>query len=181
MSEARVEACGPEDAALIAEVGERTFRETYSADTRADELERHVASAYDPATIERELSDPGSTFYLARVEGEVAGYLKINRGEAQTELREDAGLEIESLYVLREFQGRRIGQLLFDRALDEARAAGAEYVWLGVWERNERARRFWEKQGFSEFDSHPFQFGAVEHTDVMMRRPLSSSAGRAAR
>jgi ribosomal protein S18 acetylase RimI-like enzyme len=181
VSEARVEACGPEDASLIADVGERTFRETYSADTPADELERHVASAYAVATIERELGDPDSSFFLARVDGDVAGYLKINRGAAQTELREDAGLEIESLYVLREFQGRRIGQLLFDRALDEARTAGAEYVWLGVWERNEMARRFWAKQGFVEFDSHPFRFGEVEHNDLMMRRPLGSSAGRAAR
>ena len=106
MHAVRVEACGVDDAGLLGEIGERTFRETYAADTPADQMEAHVREVYDPATIERALSQGGSTSFLARVEGSAAGYMKLNRGEAQTELRDEAGLEIESLYVLRAFQGR---------------------------------------------------------------------------
>jgi ribosomal protein S18 acetylase RimI-like enzyme len=70
-----------------------------------------------------------------------------------------------------------VGQALLDRALEEARRAGAEYVWLGVWERNERGRRFWERQGFVEFGSHPFEFAGTSHTDLMMRRFLEAEGG----
>jgi len=172
VSVATVEPCRLRDAELIAEIGERTFRETYAADTPAGELERHVAEAYDPARIAAELLDPESTFFLAWLAGVTAGYMKLNRGAAQTELREQPGVEIENLYVLRAHQGRGLGQLLMEHALDEARRAGAEYVWLGVWERNLSATRFWEKQGFVEFGSHPFRFGEIEHTDLLLRRPI---------
>lgn len=164
--------CGEGDAGLLAEIGESTFRETYAGETSPGELERHLADAYAEATIREELATAGSSFFLARVDGEVGGYMKLNRGAAQTELREDSGFEIESLYVARSQQGRGVGQALLDRALVEARRAGAEYVWLGVWERNERGRRFWGRQGFAEFGSHPFEFAGTAHTDLMMRREL---------
>ena len=172
----RVKVCGPEDAELIAEVAETTFRETYAADTPPAEMERHVSLAFARGQIEQELAEPASAFFLATVDGAVAGFLKINRGRAQSELRDDAGVEVESLYVLRRFQGQRIGRQLLDRALEEARTGGASYVWLGVWERNEKAIRFWKRQGFVEFGAHPFRFGRVEHTDVMMRRELGAAA-----
>jgi diamine N-acetyltransferase len=169
---ARVKTCTPEDSSLIAEIGARTFRETYVADTPAGEMERHLASAYDREAIAEELGRADSTFFLATVDGAPAGYIKLNRGAAQTDLREQGGLEIESLYVLRAYQGSRIGQLLLDCALAEARKAAADHVWLGVWERNLRARSFWRNQGFVEFGSHPFQFGEVQHTDLLFRRSI---------
>jgi diamine N-acetyltransferase len=168
----RVVSSGPSDANLLARIGETTFRETYSADTSAEEMDQYVAHAFARATIERELARPGSSFFVALVDGAPAGYLKTNTGDVQTELREKQGFEIESLYVLREFQGSGVGRRLLDCAIEEARRQGAEYVWLGVWERNEKARRFWEKQGFIEFGSHPFQFGDVGHTDLMLKRPI---------
>ncbi|SRR6266545_2710954 len=172
----RVDPCDRRDADLLAWIAETTFRETYTADTEGAEMERHVAKAYDPTAIEQELAEPGSRFFLAWLDEVPAGYLKINLAEAQTELREEEGLEIESLYVLREFQGGGVGRLLFDRALDEARRAGVNYIWLGVWERNVRARQFWEKQGFAAFGAHPFRFGDLEHTDLMMRRAVQRGA-----
>lgn len=98
----------------------------------------------------------------------------MNRGAAQTELQEKSGIEIENLYVLGAFQGQGIGRLLLGRAFEEAREQGAKYIWLGVWERNSSARRFWKKMGFVEFGSHAFRFGGVEHTDLMMRRDLEA-------
>ena len=170
--EVKIERCDPRDAPVIADIGRTTFVETYSEQTTSADMDEHVAHAYSREQIDAELAEPGSTFFLARVGDAVAGYLKINRGQAQTELREATGLEIESLYVLKAFREQGVGRLLLDKAFDEARRGGADYVWLGVWERNASARRFWKHMGFVEFDSHAFRFGSVEHTDVMMRLEL---------
>ena len=163
-----IERCGVSAAPAITEIGRATFVETYAEQTDAEEMRRYLDQAFDPGRITAQLSEPESTFYLARSGGTVTGYLKVNRGAAQTELKEKAGIEIESLYVLDDFQGRGIGRLLLARAFDEARKQGAKYIWLGVWGRNSSARRFWKKMGFVEFGSHAFRFGDVEHTDVMM-------------
>ena len=169
-----IETCGVSDAPAVAEIGRATFVETYAEQTDAEEMRRYVDQAFDPGRITAELSEPESTFYLARSGGTVAGYLKVNRGAAQTELQGKSGIEIESLYVLDVFQGQGVGRLLLARAFEEAREEGAKCIWLGVWERNTSARRFWKKMGFVEFGSHAFRFGSVEHTDLMMRRGLDA-------
>jgi GNAT superfamily N-acetyltransferase len=160
------------DAPVLAELGRTTFAETYSDQTSPTDMREHLADAYSLDQMDAELADPDSTFFVARVGDAVAGYLKLNRGQAQTELREATGLEIERLYVLKAYQGQGIGKLLLDKALDEARTASVDYLWLGVWERNARARRFWTQMGFVESGSHAFRFGGVEHRDLMMRRQL---------
>ncbi|HSI80284.1 MAG TPA: N-acetyltransferase [Solirubrobacterales bacterium] len=164
--------CGPEDVELIAGLGASTFRQTYAADVDAEELGRHLADAFAAEAVKGELSNSESTLYVAEVDGEPAGFVKLNVGAAQTEQPNEGGLEIESLYVARAFQGLGIGRLLLDRALADAAAAGAEYVWLGVWERNRKAHAFWSHVGFVEYGSHPFTFGRIEHTDLLMRREL---------
>jgi diamine N-acetyltransferase len=175
---ARIVRCGFREAPVIADIGRRTFVETYADQTSAEDMREHLTDAYSRDQIEAELAEPDSTFFVAEVGDAVAGYLKVNRGQAQTELREEAGLEIESLYVLKTFQGHGIGAVFLDTAFEEARGGGAEYVWLGVWERNSPARRFWERMGFVEFDSHSFSFGTVEHTDLMMKRELGNGPTR---
>lgn len=170
--DAQIRRCGGADVELIARLGAGTFRETYAADTDPDEMNRHVASAFARDTVAAEVANPESTFYVAEVEGEPAGFVKVNRGGAQTEQPNEGGLEIESLYVTKAFQGRGLGRLLVDRVLDDAVAGGAEYVWLGVWERNQAAYSFWERIGFVEYGSHPFTFGRTRHTDLLMRCEL---------
>jgi len=172
IGEAKIVRGGLRDAPVIADIGRTTFIETYADQTSAEDIREHLAYAFSRDQIEGELAEPDSTFFVATVGDAVAGYLKVNRGQAQTELREVKGFEIESLYVLNAFQGQGIGALLLDEAIEEARRGGAAYVWLGVWERNSPARRFWRRMGFVEFDRHAFRFGGVEHTDLMMRREV---------
>ena len=174
----RIVRCGLRDARVIAEIGRKTFIETYADQTSAEDMREHLVQAYSPDRLEAELSQPDSSFFIARVDDAIAGYLKVNRGKAQTELRGHSGLEIESLYVVQAFQGQGIGKLLLAKALEEARRAGADYIWLGVWERNAPARRFWRRMGFAQFGSHAFRFGGVEHTDLMMRRELEPNSSR---
>ncbi len=107
------------------------------------------------------------------LENEVIGYLKINFGESQTELKDTKALEIERIYVSRELQGKKVGQILYDKAIQIANQKETEYVWLGVWEENPRAISFYKKNGFVEFDKHIFKLGDDEQTDIMMKLKLS--------
>jgi len=100
------------------------------------------------------------------------GYLKLNFGSSQTELKDDRALEIERIYVLKEFHGKSVGQELYEKAIYVARQKNADYVWLGVWEQNPRAINFYKKNGFIEFDKHIFKLGEDEQTDIMMKLQL---------
>jgi len=81
-------------------------------------------------------------------------------------------MEIERIYVLKDFHGKNIGQLLFEKAIELATQKNANYIWLGVWEENPRAINFYKKNGFVEFDKHIFVLGDDEQTDIMMRLEL---------
>jgi ribosomal protein S18 acetylase RimI-like enzyme len=134
-------------------------------------MDEHVGRAYARVALERELAEPDSSFFLATVGEQAAGFIKLNRERAQTERQPFSSVEVEQIYLLREFQGLGLGRRLMEKAFDAARDDGLEYVWLGVWERNPSAIGFYEHAGFSRFGSHPFRFGSVEHTDVLMRKP----------
>ena len=99
--------------------------------------------------------------------------MKLNTGQAQTELSDQAGLEIERIYVLKEFHGKKIGQILYDKALQTAIETAAEYIWLGVWEQNARAISFYKKNRFREFGKHIFRLGSDDQTDIMMKLDLN--------
>jgi hypothetical protein len=119
--------------------------------------------------LTEELTDQNSEFYFAELDGKIIGYLKVNVGQSQTEIKDKNALEIERIYVLKEFHGKRVGQILYDKAIQLAKEKSVEYVWLGVWEQNPRAIRFYEKNGFEAFDKHIFKLGNDEQTDIMMK------------
>jgi ribosomal protein S18 acetylase RimI-like enzyme len=102
----------------------------------------------------------------------VIGYFKVNFGDAQTELQDKNSLEIERIYVSKDFHGKKVGQILYDKALEIAKTKKLDYVWLGVWEQNLRAVQFYKKNGFVEFDKHIFKFGNEDQTDLMMKKDL---------
>ena len=113
-----------------------------------------------------------SRTYFIRRDGEPIGYLKMNVGAAQTEQVDFDGVEIQRIYVRQAFLGKEVGKILLDHALSVARSMGALYVWLAVWEKNPRAIRFYEKNGFEAFGSHLFRLGEEDQTDIMMKRRL---------
>ena len=176
MEDVRIVECGPADAGELAEIATATFRETYAADMPPEDMRRYLDEAYRPATIRAELETPGSRFFITRAEDGAAGYMKLNTGDAQGERLDGVGLEIEALYLDRRFHGRGIGRGMLDHAVAEAEAVGADHVWLGVWELNRPAIRFYEHEGFEVVGSHPFRVGGLDHTDLIMRRELRPRA-----
>jgi ribosomal protein S18 acetylase RimI-like enzyme len=102
----------------------------------------------------------------------IIGYLKVNFGKAQTDFKEDDSIEIERVYVMVEFHGKEVGKKLLVKAIEISREKNAKSVWLGVWEKNYKAIRFYHKNGFLEFGKHPFILGDDIQTDILMELQL---------
>ena len=102
----------------------------------------------------------------------MAGYLRVNWGNAQTEQELEDAFEIQRLYVLQEFQGLGLGKQLFEFALDLAEQSGATWAWLGVWERNFKAQSFYARYGFERFSQHHFPVGDKIDTDWLLKKKL---------
>lgn len=158
----------------LQKIGKNTFFETFSAANTEENMKRYLDEEFSVKKLTNELNDQFAEFYFATIDNKVIGYLKLNFGQSQTELKDDKAIEIERIYVLKEFHGKKVGQLLYDKAIQISRQKNANYVWLGVWEKNPRAINFYNKNGFVEFDKHLFKLGDDEQTDIMMKLILKN-------
>jgi len=158
----------------LQKIGQETFYDTFSESNSEENMKSYLEEKFSYEKLTAEITDENSEFYFATLKDEVIGYLKVNFGESQTELKDNKALEIERIYVSKEFHGKKVGQLLYDKAIEIAKEKNAEYVWLGVWEENLRALNFYQKNGFVEFDKHIFVLGDDEQTDLMMKLKLDN-------
>lgn len=152
----------------------KTFFETFAEKNTKENMQKYLEEGFTFEKLTSELLSPNSKFYFASFENKVIGYLKLNFGQSQTELKDDKALEIERIYVLNEYHGKKVGQILYDKAIEIAKHKKADYIWLGVWEENPRAINFYKKNGFEEFDKHIFKLGEDEQTDIMMKLKLTN-------
>jgi ribosomal protein S18 acetylase RimI-like enzyme len=162
------------DTELLLTIGRQTFFEKFTENNSEENMLQYASEAYTFKQIASEVNNANSQFYLATLNNQTVGYLKINFGEAQTELQDPQALELERIYVLKEFQGRKIGQQLFEKILEIAKQAKLNYVWLGVWEENTGAIKFYKKNGLIAFSKHIFMLGDDAQTDIMMKMELNS-------
>ena len=160
------------DVEALAQIGKQTFSETFSTGNTEENMTKYLEEGFSLQKLEAELSDAYSQFYFAVTGDDVIGYLKLNTGNSQTELKDVNAVEIERIYVLRAYHSKNVGQLLYEKAMQISQEVSAEYVWLGVWEENHRAINFYKKNGFIEFNKHIFKLGDDEQTDIMMRKSL---------
>ncbi|WP_257668952.1 GNAT family N-acetyltransferase [Parapedobacter tibetensis] len=155
-------------------IGRQTFYETFSAGNTKENMATYLDEGFSMEKLTAELNTENSEFYFALIDDKVTGYLKLNVGQSQTEIKNDLALEIERIYVLKEFHGKKVGQALYEKAMEIAKQKSAQYIWLGVWEENPRAISFYKKNGFVAFDKHVFKLGDDEQTDIMMKKVLKS-------
>lgn len=158
----------------LQKIGRQTFYETFSESNTEENMESYLENGFSTDKLKTELNDKNAEFYFAKIDEKIIGYLKLNLGQSQTELKDDKALEIERIYVLKEFHGKKVGQILYDKAIEIAKNKNADYVWLGVWEENPRAINFYKKNGFVDFDKHIFKLGNDEQTDIMMKLKLTN-------
>lgn len=154
----------------LQQLARQTFGETFAEVNTEENMRKYLDERFSTQKLTAEVNDRNSEFYFATLDHRAIGYLKLNFGAAQTEPQDERAMEIERIYVIREFHGQKVGQLLYDKAIQISEEKGASYVWLGVWENNKRAIRFYQKNGFTEFDKHIFVLGDEQQTDLLMKR-----------
>jgi len=153
-------------------IARQTFSETYAVANTEENMKNYLKEGFALEKLTVELSNQNSEFYFALHQSEIIGYLKLNFGHSQTALKDSEAIEIERIYVLKDFHGKNVGKILYEKTMQIARRAKAEYIWLGVWEENPRAIAFYKKNGFREFDKHIFKLGNEEQTDLLMKVKL---------
>lgn len=175
MAQIGIEPVQTADVSELARIGRQTFIDTFASGNSPDDMADYLERAFSTDQLLLEMRDREASFYFAKRDREVGGYIKLNLGDAQTETVEGRTLEIERIYVDVGAQGAGIGKRLFHFALDQARQNGADAVWLGVWENNPKAIEFYARQGFLAFGEHEFTIGEDVQRDILMRLDLQES------
>ena len=161
-----------DDINVLQTISRLTFSAAFAHQNTEENMQIYLEKNLSKEQLLKELATQGTEFFLAYDDEQVIGYLKLNQGAAQTDLQEAKSIEVERIYVLPDYYSKGLGKQLLDFALAIARKRKAEFIWLGVWEHNQRAIRFYQKNGFAEFAKHAFMLGNDKQTDLLMRRGL---------
>ena len=161
-----------EDAEMLAELGARTFSETFAVDNKAENMSAYLASAFSAAQQAAELADFHTTFRIAERNGVAVGYAMLRAGNEYDSITGVGPVELVRLYVARESLGSGVGSSLMQACIDEAKHEGFGTLWLGVWEHNHRAQSFYRKWNFREVGTHIFHLGDDPQTDLLMQRSI---------
>lgn len=167
----------PADNVRLAKFGAKAFADSFAADNTPEDMAAYLAAAFSPEKQAAELADPNSLFLIAEIDGEMAGYARLLEGPAPESVTGEHPIELVRIYAGREWNGRGVGAALMRACLEEAAHLGCDAIWLGVWERNERAQAFYRKWGFETVGTQPFQLGQDVQTDHIMQRSIDPVTG----
>lgn len=174
MSDLTIRRATVADVLLLTKLGITTFVHAFAAYNTEEDMDLYVAAEMGVEKITAELADTGNIFFLVFDDTEAVGYAKVRDTQTPEELGGYLALEIERIYILHTAQNKRVGSTLMQYCLDYARDRKYTLIWLGVWEHNHGAIRFYERWGFSLFGSHPFILGKDHQTDVLMKKEIDS-------
>lgn len=156
-------------------ISRKTFTDAFTHLNNPDDQAAYLSDHLTNHSLATELNNANSEFYFVMEHAVPIAYFKLNTGDAQTELREDEGLEIERIYVLKDHQGKKLGHRLIEKIIEMAREKGKTYIWLGAWDKNTDALRFYKNNGFSVFDQHDFKIGSDIQTDLMLKLEIAGN------
>ncbi|MEW4286052.1 GNAT family N-acetyltransferase [Priestia koreensis] len=167
-----IKKCTLEDIHKLQEISYETFNETFKHQNSPENMMNYLEKAFNLKQLEKELSNISSQFFFVYFKDEIAGYLKVNTGDAQSEEMGNESLEVERIYIKSSFQKHGLGRYLLNNAIEITRAQNKKNIWLGVWEKNENAVAFYKKLGFVQTGSHSFYMGDEEQIDLIMIKTL---------
>lgn len=158
---------------LLLAISIETFTETFAEQNTSENLNNYLQENFTAEKINQEFIDKENQFFIIYINSEAAGYLKLRNSKNPTELKTTNSIEIERIYVLKRYQGKKAGFQLMQKAIDCALQKNKNAIWLGVWEHNTVALKFYTQWDFKVFGSHIFQFGNEKQTDVLMVKFIS--------
>lgn len=160
------------DAPSLAVLAERTFRDAFGARNSPEDMDVHCARHFGPDMQAREIADPGIVTTLAISAGQIIGFSQMMPSRLHADVVAKRPAELNRLYVAAAWQRKGVGQALMNDAIRVAKSAGADWLWLGVWEHNPKAIAFYRKAGFDDVGSHSFMLGSDQQRDVVMSMRL---------
>ncbi len=164
--------CDNNDLMELISISRSTYYNSFAADNSPENMTLYLDAAFNKSNLTEELKNKKSNFYFVYLMDVVVGYFKINWGNAQTQINDKDTIEIERIYVLKEFQRKHLGQKMLAKIIEIAKSKKAKYIWLGVWEKNIKAIRFYEKNGFKKYGEHDFLLGKEKQNDHLMKLKL---------
>ena len=156
------------DAKVLSELGAKTFYDAFAKDNTPENMNAYLKKSFSPEIQFQELSQPEVIFLIAESDGIPVGYAQLIMNSQDEIIRGKTPIEMRRIYAVREFIGRGVGRELMTRTIQEARQRGCDVLWLGVWEKNQRAIDFYKMWGFREVGSHVFSLGDEPQNDLIM-------------
>lgn len=174
MYEISILQASPDDAKLLTDLAYTTFWDAFAHHPKnaPEDLNHYMRQAFNLEQIAVELADSNNIFLIAEIAGKPVGYAKLIAGSTEVGITAARPVELSRLYSHQEFLGKGVGQDLMDACFERAISHNHDLMWLGVWNYNPRAQRFYEKNGFRVVGKHTFQLGSDPQTDLLMQKEL---------
>ena len=160
------------DARLIADISRQTFYDTFAAYNSKADMDKFLNEQFTKGRLMLEVGAKDNTFLLAYDEKDIAGYVKLRNERVPISLGNINAIEIARLYAMTDRIGKGIGSLLMQSSINIAKEKNKEWLWLGVWEKNQRAIDFYLRWGFEKFDETDFLLGDDLQKDWLMKKKV---------
>lgn len=160
------------DVTELQQISRETFADTFGQYNTPEDLERYLDHTYSLKQLTSEIENVNSEFYALYHDSQIVGYLKLNVGDAQTEAQGPNAMEVQRIYVRPDFKRMGYGRQMMVFAIKRGFQLDKQRIWLGVWERNHAAQKFYESFGFEAFDDHVFTLGNSRQRDLLMGKTL---------
>lgn len=164
--------CSLKDIEILRDISIKTYYATFAEFNVKENMNAYLDAAFNFDKLFKEAQDKNSAFYFLYKDNVLTGYIKLNVAPSQSDINDSDSLEIERIYILKEFQGFGLGRFLIEHAIKIAIEKRKKFIWLGVWENNEKAIRFYKKNGFYKIGSHSFFMGEDGQIDYVMRKDI---------
>lgn len=173
MKQTQIIKCTALDIDILREVSIETYQDTFGPFNSEENMQIYLEGAYNKEKLLKEIANSLSQFFFIKNGDQVAGYLKLNVGGAQTEDVAEDALEVERIYIRSAFHRQGYGQQLIQFTESIALKNNLVAMWLGVWEHNKPALSFYKKMGFSQVGQHSFFMGDDEQIDYIYIKNLN--------
>jgi len=170
MSLFTIKSCQLEEMDHLMTLSKETYYQAFKAFNTQENMDDYVVKAFSNEQLLAEMRDQQASFYFGIYQNQRVGYLKLNEYDTVSEGHQGPSIEVQRLYVKSDMQNLGMGHFLMEEAIKIARDKGFTFMWLGVWEHNEKALRFYGKFNFERIGSHTFLMGDDSQQDYLLGR-----------
>lgn len=163
----------PEDCEIIVALGKRTFTETYLETGGNPMAQEYIEKKLSDTYISEELCNPAAWFYIGFVNQQPVAFTRLRHDRIAKGMEDRKAIEVEHIYVLREYQGFKVGKVMMEKCIQVAIDENFEAIWLQVWQQNHKAIRFYIKAGFVVYETTLLNYNQnIQQHDFLMRLDL---------